>query len=695
MVGVNVGGSQEQARSAGLRFRHRPALDALRGLAVLLVVAFHADLGIARGGYLGVSTFFTLSGFLIVTLVLLEHERDGAFSARAFWGRRFRRLLPAAVATVVLVIVLVAWIGQPSARADVGADATASLAYVANWHLLGQGTSYADLFVAPNPLVHLWSLAIEEQFYVVLPLVVLALAAIGRRRHVAGDREDSVGRLRLQLGVLAAAAIVVSAGLPWLMSFDADRTYYGTDTRVAELAIGVLLAVMLYPGVSHDRRLAPGGRRVLTAMSVVALAAMAVAWASIGDSSLAWRRGGFAVYAVGSALLVAAAVHEVEPMRRLGRLLPLCQLGIISYAVYLFHWPVLWVIGQETTWPPLVRFVVTMAVSVGLATLSFRYFESPIRRTGRLGSRRVMPVVAAVALVAVVAGMVVTTLAPPPAIDIAAAQQDFADLPAMATPTPGAPVTPDAPAVPTVAQFGDSTALLAGLGMAKDLEGPDRQMHVVLGSSALGCGLLVSVAVSVRAPLWDTSPGHLESCAGWAEQWRTAIDSYDPDLVMVMLGVWEAVNLELRGVPGRHRLGEPVVDDLARSLLEEAIDIVTAKGGRAVLVTSPKIRHEWSGGNPSCNCDDGIKRWNELLWEAAAADPQRVSVLDLAGWLDSLDPAEQRRLRPDGLHFSPETGAEASRRWIVPQLLQLDRRESPGAGATAETAGADLRSAGG
>ena len=173
---------------------------------MLLVVAFHSQLGLATGGYLGVSTFFTLSGFLIATLVLVEHANTGGVDLRAFWRRRFRRLLPAAVVAVALVVVLVALFGDSSAKAAVGGDASGALLYVANWRLLVSGSSYAELFSSPSPLVHTWSLAVEEQFYLIFPVVVALL--IGRRRR---SRRLP---LRFRLGVFAGTTIVLSALLP-------------------------------------------------------------------------------------------------------------------------------------------------------------------------------------------------------------------------------------------------------------------------------------------------------------------------------------------------------------------------------------------------------------------------------------------------------------------------------------------------
>ena len=219
-------------------FGYRPALDGLRALAVGAVVAYHLDGHGLRGGFLGVDTFFVLSGFLITSLLLVELERTRGVALVAFWGRRLRRLLPALLGVVAAVGVY-AWLFAPSMeRASLRGDSVAGLLYVANWRFVASGQSYFDLFSAPSPLRHLWSLAIEEQFYLVWPLVVLGAAAIvGWRASLA----------RIVVGLIAAigavASIVAMARL--YDASDPSRAYYGTDARVHTILIGCLLAVVV------------------------------------------------------------------------------------------------------------------------------------------------------------------------------------------------------------------------------------------------------------------------------------------------------------------------------------------------------------------------------------------------------------------------------------------------------------------
>lgn len=654
------------------RFGHRPALDALRGLAVLIVVAFHSELGFAKGGYLGVSTFFTLSGFLITTLVLVEHSGRGRVDLRAFWRRRFRRLLPAAVVAIALVVALVAVIGDPSTKASIGGDAASSVFYIANWHLLWSGTSYAQLFTSPSPLLHMWSLAVEEQFYVIFPLVVALLIGWRWGRRTTDARLS----LRARLGIFAGITVVLSAVEPALFHFGLDRTYYGTDTRAAEIAVGILLAVLVFPtvaGASADRSVGRTGRRVLAVISSVAFVAMAAAWASIPETSPLWRDGGFVLYALGSATLVAAGVYVVGPVARLAWLSPLVRLGVISYAVYLVHWPILWLIDIETNWSPLLRFVVALAASVAVAEVSLRLLERPIRRTGRVAGVPALAVLPVVALIAVAGGVLVTRSAPPPAIDYASA----ADSVNAAPPTTQSQVTVPGETTTTgprelqVAFFGDSTALMTAAGFKTAAES-DPRVGEVPGKTRLGCG----VVLAERAKGVDGTVGPIaEVCNHWPEEWAAQIAANRPDVAVVMAGPWETFDFQFAGVDGWHHLGDPVADEQARALLQQAVDELSADGARVALVTTSHVDRRKPGPGP-CACPDRLDRWNELLREVADANPDKASIIDLEGWLTSVGTVEDEHLRLDGVHFSEATAAEVSQRWLIDQVLALPRNST-------------------
>src|SRR3954451_22028337 len=293
-------------------------LDGLRALAVLSVVAFHGGVRLLPGGFVGVSLFFTLSGFLITRLLLSEWQHRQRIGLRGFWERRLRRLAPAALLTLGVIMLASPHLMDPVSRAGLRVDVLAALAYVANWRFLFQGHHYADLFAAPSPVLHFWSLAIEEQLYVLFPLLVVA---VGRRR----------------LGPVLCALIAGSVALGWLLYTPGGSTnaaYYGTFVRGGELFVGALLAVLV---MSRRHMWRPG---ITKTAGVVALVGMLWAWSTVRQDDALLYRGGFVVHAVLTAIVILSAMQP-GPVRMLLSVPPLRALGAISYGVYLYHWPVL------------------------------------------------------------------------------------------------------------------------------------------------------------------------------------------------------------------------------------------------------------------------------------------------------------------------------------------------------------------
>ncbi|MBM3675297.1 MAG: acyltransferase [Actinobacteria bacterium] len=305
------------------------ALDGVRGAAVAAVLVFHG--GRLEGGFLGVDLFFVLSGFLITALLLTESRATDRISFAGFWARRARRLLPALflmLAGVALYAVLVA---EPAELERIRGEALATLGYVANWRAVFGGSSYWELFLVPSPLQHTWSLAIEEQFYLVWPLVFGAVLAWGRRRSASRADGSSTARRMLALSLgLAGSCAILALGIG-----EANRVYYGTDTRAPAILFGASLAAWLaWRGPVRTR----GGRRRLEMVAFVAVAALAVAWTRLSGPLL--YQGGLLLCGLAGAAVVASAAHPVRgPLARAFELRPLVGLGLISYGAYLYHWP--------------------------------------------------------------------------------------------------------------------------------------------------------------------------------------------------------------------------------------------------------------------------------------------------------------------------------------------------------------------
>jgi len=356
---------------------HIPALDGIRGLGVATILLFHA--GHLRGGWLGVDLFFVLSGFLITTLLLSEFERHGDISLGRFWARRARRLLPALLTTLLGVSLYAALFAEPAAMGRIRDDSIATLFYVANWRAIFAGHDYWNIFSIPSPLDHTWSLAIEEQFYIVWPPIVLAIL-----RRAASATHPS----RL-LGWVAALLAIASATWAAYL-FDPDegtaRVYFGTDTRIGATLIGAALAAALRPRTTDW----PGSSSSVADGGAVAAGVFLVwAWSCWPGDAPAIYRGGLFAHGIASAALIGFSV--VSPNGFASRFLSgrlLCWLGKISYGAYLWHWPIYLVMSPERLdvhgWKlTAARIAVTLAV----AEASYRWVEHPIR-SGRWSNRQ-------------------------------------------------------------------------------------------------------------------------------------------------------------------------------------------------------------------------------------------------------------------------------------------------------------------
>lgn len=370
-----------QSAQGAARLPYLPGLDGLRAIAVTAVLLYHGGLNL-RGGFLGVESFFVLSGFLITALLLAEWRRQGRVSLTGFWLRRARRLLPALflllAATLLYTIVALPW-----KTAEVRGDVVAALGYVTNWHLVFSQQSYFDAAVRPPLLRHLWSLAVEEQFYLLWPLL-----------FSAGMRYVRAKGLLLLTLAMAAASVALMA-LLYRPGADPSRVYYGTDTRAAGLLLGAALALAWTP----ERR--PGDRtrgvgRILDLAGLLGLGGLIAAYFRVYEQQTSLYRGGFALVALCTAVVIMAITH---PDARLTPAAlgwqPLRWIGLRSYGIYLWYWPVFQVTRPYLDvplrgWPLLL---LRLAIIGVLVEFSYRWIELPVRggaikRTWRAASAR-------------------------------------------------------------------------------------------------------------------------------------------------------------------------------------------------------------------------------------------------------------------------------------------------------------------
>jgi peptidoglycan/LPS O-acetylase OafA/YrhL/lysophospholipase L1-like esterase len=353
-----------------------PGLDGLRAIAVLAVIAFHEQFSWAPGGLLGVALFFTLSGYLITDLLLSKWLATGRAQLGNFWARRARRLLPA---LFVMLAIVTAWITLldrarlANLRGPVGAAAT----YSSNWYLIVQGQSYFSRFAPPQPLDHLWSLAVEEQFYLIWPWLLLAGLYLIRRRRNAG----AIRWLGLPTLALAAG----SAVLMWAMyhpAVDPTRVYEGTDTRACGLLIGAALAMVWSSGTAS--RASRTTSRVLDVPAAIGLGVIAVMIWRVGQYSTFLYHGGLVLLAIATSAVVAAAACPGSLVGAALSWRPLRWIGVRSYGIYLWHYPVIVLTTPANGTEDLPRAAWQIATSIGLAALSWKFVEEPVRH-GAIG----------------------------------------------------------------------------------------------------------------------------------------------------------------------------------------------------------------------------------------------------------------------------------------------------------------------
>jgi len=432
---------------------HIRGLDGIRALSVLAIIAFHTGLNSVPGGFYGVDSFFVLSGFLITSLLVREWNGTGTIRLRRFWAGRARRLLPALFLLIAVIGIVLAVVPAVLATPNILGDALSTMFYVSNWYSIHNGVTYFSLSTQPSPLLHTWSLAIEEQFYLVWPLVVLGVLKVGTSRRSSRSRragraqarhavdvlgggrlllvgpppvgDDPAWARRRRLHVLFAVTILGSLGSAILMAVLAPdgyttRAYYGTDTRAQALLVGAAIAIGLT--LWRDGGAPRWFTRLAGALALAGMAGTAALWATTSETSTFAFSGGFMVASLAAgAVVLGCATAPRSLVVRLLELPPLPQWGRISYGVYLWYWPVLLVMtGQRLHWGVYPLFLARVGVTVAIAALSYDLVEMPVRRGAlkRWRSWVAGPISAALAICAVL----VSTLVPVGAAELQGSQ---------------------------------------------------------------------------------------------------------------------------------------------------------------------------------------------------------------------------------------------------------------------------------
>lgn len=678
-----------------------PALDGVRAFAVLAVMAYHAGLSFLPGGFFGVDAFFVLSGFLITSLLLEERKASGGIGLRAFWARRARRLLPALMIVIVAVVLYARFVAAPGTYPDLRSDALSAMFYFANWHFIVAGQNYFVAAGPTSPLLHTWSLAIEEQFYIVWPLVVLLVTAWRPR---GADRAGRVEpktfarriRLLLAISLIGAAASAVEMAILYNPA-DPSRVYFGSDTHAQCLLVGTALASAVVLWRMPGRRTVVSVRmiRLLDVVAVAGIAVCAWTWSSFQYQESRVFEGGFAIVAVAvAAVLTAVVLAPAGIVAKALSLAPLRYLGKISYGMYLWHFPLdialtesrVGVGGDEL-------FGIRTATTIAIATVSYFLVEKPVRSGTFFRDLRAL-VATPVSVGGTVIAIVLLTSGP-----VVAAAPAHAVKPKSA-PTYGSHPKPkravrsytDDPVRALI--VGDSVALTLGVGLAYAQTPYHLQIY---NEGIIGCGIAVGQYYIMKGAETESgAPCSLDPssrecylfhrsgsvpCVSWESAWLTWLRELHPNVVVLLAGRWETVNRTSPSGTWTDIL-EPSYAAYIKSQLQLAVRIATSTGARMIIETAPCYDSgEQPDGSPwpedsAARLDD----YNDLVREVGAEFPSTVTIQNLdavvcpnGAFEPDLNGVPVRD--PDGVHFLTPTSAARSQdiggEYLAPALLPL------------------------
>jgi peptidoglycan/LPS O-acetylase OafA/YrhL len=685
---------------------YQPSLDGVRAVSVVAVLLYHAGFEWMHGGFLGVEVFFVVSGFLITSLLLDERERSGRIVLRAFWLRRARRLLPALFMVLLAIGLWAALFGSAQMRSDLRRDYPWGIFYAANWGQIFGGAQY---FGNLSPLRHLWSLAVEEQWYLLWPL---AFVALSRTRWRTAER----GRIVLGCAALVMIVTWFMARSPELTDDRVNLLYLSTFTRASGLLLGAGAAFVWRPWRSPRRPVGSAGP-VLDIAGVAAAVVLLISFASVSLVDRSLYRWQLALASVASLVVVAVVVHPASRLLRPAcSWTPLVEIGKRSYGLYLWSWPISVVAKAYTgSWP---RFIGAMLVTAMVAELSYRYVETPVRH-GAIGRwlkadrsidwRRT----AGCASVAVIALLVplgafyksVDHFDPAAGGDDVAFDLDLATTPTLAgqtqiaTPEPTSPVVEDASDETTsnttqqTAEVAETTSSVAAV--VPEVTAPvlprrlvivgDSQAHSlainlpegiestfdIADGSVEGCGVADDGSVRSERDGFSRSFGN---CSGWAGKWADAAVSSNAEVALVVIGAWDVFDVEVGDQ--LIEFGTPAADERFLTDLREGVAALSGAGVHVALLEIACMRPQDVDGAgvpalPERGDDQRIAHLNDLMRRVADENPSAVTfVAGPTQWCN--DPAVSSDLgyRWDGVHvYKP--GAKLIYETIAPALLAI------------------------
>ncbi len=653
--------------------RFRPDVQGLRAVAILLVVLYHASVPGVRGGYVGVDVFFVISGFVITGVLLRERASTGSTSILAFYGRRARRIIPAA--TLVILVTVTAtyrFVGSVTGRTTAVDGQWASL-FLSNVHFAASATNYLASQAPPSPLQNFWSLAVEEQFYIVYPTIFVILAGMFTRRS-----------LQVRLGIVLGATIVASYALSIALTpTDPSWAFFSPFTRAWELALGGLIAV----SSSGLRRVTPS---VAAVTSWLGLAGILVAACALTSSTVypGWL---VAIPVIGAGLIIAGGT--ARPRWGAEALLaqrPLQWLGLVSYSLYLWHWPILIIAAERrgvSSLPVgdnLVLLVVALAAAIG----TYWIVENPIRHSPVLRARRWASVVmgCVLAIVSLAMCTLVVRHTPPAVVGAVAVAKsgsnctspsasEIATLRATYRSSHPPAVQPADPPLRMVV-MGDSTSCTLLVGLAA--VGASYGVQVVNGA-VIACGIVSGEIAPHYYSTVDLSAGSRRCPAEVHAAEASALRRGTPNII-----VWGSTeeSAPIVDTPGSNVLevGTPQWTVVMMKRMDTRVEQFIATGAKVVLLLEPPRVHGGSITAPSAG-DLDYEKMNALLRDVAARHPTSVTVVNLSarvcpagppcpGVVDGMGSlaAPTLAVHADGVHYLPH-GALWVARWLVPKIL--------------------------
>jgi peptidoglycan/LPS O-acetylase OafA/YrhL len=726
---VSAGGQKpESSASASSRV---PALDGLRGFALIGMLLWHAEVTWVQGGFARMTIFFALSGYLAtMSWQRVRSRRGGRGGFGTFWWRRARRLLPVSFLGIGVAVAVTALTGTDSMRDRLAGDVLSVLGYVSNLRFWLSGQSYGELFAEASLLQHYWTLSIEEQAFIVLPLLLAGVGLLCR------------GNLRaaaLVVGVLT----VVFAGLPAVVEHSPDAVWYSSIVRFGEFCGGVALALWTVSR-RDDRRRAP--QWALPLAGTLSLASLVAVMLLIPREAAWLYRGGMALVVIPTVILLASAATGAGLASRILAVDPLVRLGRWTFSIYVLHWPLFWIVdGARTGLDGWELASVRLAAAVAIGAVVHVLIERPLMAPGPAvepapraspGERfervlvRVVPNAwwrtrpAAGALT--VTGCMLALVATLPTGDTSR-QIEFQPWDDLVEEVeeqggleqPVAPAEPDDAEAPEDAEEGRGTVVddlasefrideaglddyLIEIAAARLFVGDEGRIRLAVfggsvatvldsggtdwlhasddiairpGAARLGCGL---VNEGERIVAWDGATGQpniarpFPECGLWVDTWPYIAEMGGIDAALVVVGTWDTMDFELDGIGPSH-VGRPGFDDLLESHLETMLSGFRSVGVEQVqLATTPvpgsgTADGSWERRGMGPDHAERIAALNALLGRVAAANDD-VEIVRLGEYVDSLDEATRNDMLPDGLHYSP-AGADRAWREFVGQAV--------------------------